>query len=128
MPVWELAVIMRVEHHDLERKFRSLDIAPRDSQIGEQVITGSEKTLARLRELTGRDLEKAYLDNEIRFHKSLLAALDDNLLPSAKNDRLKVSLTELRAETAAHLDHAQYLRMARTQRDDIDREITSSGP
>ncbi len=128
VPVWELALRMRVDHSDLERKFRSLEIAPEDSQISQQVTTGSEKTVARLRELTGRDLEKAYLDNEIRFHKSLLAALDDTLLPSAKNDKLKVRLAELRAEAAAHLDHAEYIRILRTQRADIDKEITSSGP
>jgi putative membrane protein len=128
MPVWELALMMRVENHDLERRFRSLDIAPEPSQIGEQVTTGSEKTVARLRELTGRDLEKAYLDNEIRFHESLLAALDQTLLPSAKDDRLKASLTELRAETAAHLDHAQYIQISTTEREDIDKEITTNGP
>jgi putative membrane protein len=128
VPVWELALRMRVEHSDIQRKFRSLEIAPEDSQIGQQVTTGSEKNVARLRGLAGRDLEKAYLDNEIRFHKSLLAALDDTLLPSATNDKLKVRLAELRAETAAHLGHAEYIQMVETQREDIDKEITSNGP
>jgi putative membrane protein len=57
--------------------------------------------------LSGDALEKAYVDREVKTHQAMLAALDGQLIPSAKSEDLQRRLIELRAETAAHLQHAQ---------------------
>jgi putative membrane protein len=60
-----------------------------------------------LSKLLGAALETAYVEREIKAHTTMLAALDGQLIPSAKSEDLHRGLIDLRAETAAHLEHAK---------------------
>jgi putative membrane protein len=122
VPLWRLALRMRVDHSILDRKFRSLQISPQESQLSRQLTADSDENIARLRGLSGNDLEKAYLESQISFHKSVVEALDRELLPSAKNDALKERLWELRLETAKHLDEAEYIQTVNSERAKIDKQ------
>jgi predicted outer membrane protein len=122
VPLWRLALRTRVDHSILDRKFRSLQISPQESQLSRQLTADSDENIARLRGLSGNDLEKAYLESQISFHKSVVEALDRELLPSAKNDALKERLWELRLETAKHLDEAEYIQTVNSERAKIDKQ------
>jgi putative membrane protein len=131
--VWQLAQRMNVDHAALDRKFASLAGATQQStadRAGDGQGDGAD-----LSNLAGNALEKAYVDREVKSHQTMLTALDRQLIPNAKNEELQRQLVDLRAEVAAHLDHAQSVRraeeaseMAAQQRDLISREIGNSGP
>ena len=132
-PVWQLAQRMNVDHAALDRKFASFAGATQQS-TGDRAADGRGDG-ADLSKLSGNALEKAYVDREVKSHQAMLTALDRQLIPNAKNEELQRQLIDLRAEVAAHLDHAQGVRhaqevsdMAAEQRDLISREIGNSGP
>jgi putative membrane protein len=78
---------------------------------------------AELANLSGDALDKAYVDREIKEHQSMLAALDSQLIPSAKSEVLQRQLVDLRAETAAQLEEAR-----KAQHGQNEREILSQVP
>jgi putative membrane protein len=132
-PVWQLAQRMNVDHAALDRKFATLGGATQQS-TGDRMAEGQGDG-ADLSKLSGNALEKAYVDREVKSHQTMLTALDRQLIPNAKSEELQRQLVDLRAEVAAHLDHAQSVRraeeasdMAAQQRDLISREIGNSGP
>src|ERR1700738_279228 len=67
--------------------------------------------------LSGEALDKAYVDREIKEHQSMLAALDSQLIPSAKSEVLQRQLVDLRAETAAQLEEAQVAQGGQKRRE-----------
>ena len=132
-PVWQLAQRMNVDHVALDRKFTSLAAATQQSAGGR--ATEGKNDGAELSKLSGDALEKAYVGREVKSHEMMLAALDRQLIPNARNEELQRQLIDLRAEVAAHMDHAQsvqhvqsVLEMAAQQRDLISREIGNNGP
>ena len=46
-------------------------------------------TLRRLSHLHGRAYDRAYVANEVAYHKTVNGALESTLIPSAKNGELK---------------------------------------
>ena len=52
--------------------------------------------MAKLKAMDGAEFDKAYIDNEVAYHESVIGALDKVLLPNAKNADLK-SLLECRS-------------------------------
>jgi len=131
--VWQLAQRMNVDHAALDRKFAPLAAAKQQS-TGDGVADRQSEG-ADLSKLSGDALEKAYVDREVKSHETMLTALDRQLIPNAKSEELQRRLIDLRAEVAAHLDHAQSVEhaqsvreMAAQQRDLLSREIGNSGP
>lgn len=132
-PVWQLAQRMSVDHTALDQKFRGLAAA---KQISSSDGTASgEADGVDLSKLSGDNIEKAYVDREVKSHEAMLAALDRELIPSAKSEELQRRLIDLRTEVAAHLEHARNVQHAEwvrqtlaQQRADISKEIGNSGP
>jgi putative membrane protein len=103
--VWELAQRMTVDDTAFDEKFETLAAAQQQSG-GDGEADGAAAGVD-LVNLSGDALEKAYVDREVNSHQAMLAALDGQLIPSAKSEDLQRRLIELRAQTAAHLQHAQ---------------------
>jgi len=132
-PVWQLAQRMNVDHAALDRKFTPLAATTQQS-AGDRVADGQSDG-ADLSKLSGDALEKAYVDREVKSRQTMLTGLDRQLIPSANSEELQRRLIDLRAEVAAHLDHAQGVQhaqevrdMAAQQRELISREIGNFGP
>jgi hypothetical protein len=53
--------------------------------------------------------DKAYVDNEVAYHKTVNAALKDTLIPDAQNPELKSLLQSGLTLFQAHLEHAETL-------------------
>ena len=90
---------------------------------------------ADLSRLSGAELEKAYIDQEVRFHEAVLATLDRDLIPSASSEALRDRLTDLTTELKAELQHARNIqhvewirKTAEQERADISKEISNDGP
>jgi len=58
----------------------------------------------------GAEFDKAYIDNEVTYHTSVIGALNTVLLPNAKNAELKALLESGKPIFESHLEHAKTLQ------------------
>ena len=69
-----------------------------------------DKTMSMLNGAAkGKDFDKAYIDNEVAYHKAVNAALKDTLIPSASNAELKDLLGVALKIFEGHLQHAEHI-------------------
>ncbi|MGZ5090457.1 MAG: DUF4142 domain-containing protein [Burkholderiales bacterium] len=92
-----------------------LKVKPEENDTSRSLKSGGEDTLKRLKALKGAEFDKAYVDNEVTYHQSVLDALDKTLIPSAKNEELKSLLVKVRPAFVAHLDHAKHIQASLTK-------------
>lgn len=108
--VLEFARRMFSDHSGLNKAavdlYSTTGITPRDHRISLDFRDESAAKRDTLRERTGTVFDSTYMAIEVRYHTRLLSALDDLLIPSAKNAELKGLLTRVRPAVAAHLEHA----------------------
>lgn len=89
---------------------KKLNVTPEDSDTSKSLKKGGADTIAKLKDLKGKEFDKAYVDNEVSYHQTVLDALDKTLIPSAKNEELKALLVKVRPAFVAHLDHAKQIQ------------------
>ena len=87
-----------------------LKVKPQENPTSSSLKKGGDETLSRLKGLKGGEFDKAYVDNEVTYHQSVLDAIDKTLIPSAKNAELKALLVKVRPAFVAHLEHAKHLQ------------------
>lgn len=88
-----------------------LHVTPEENDTSKSLTQGGESTRDRLKGLSGAEFDKAYVDNEVSYHQTVLDALDKTLTPSASNAELKALLVKVRPAFVAHLDHAKHIQM-----------------
>src|SRR6185295_2813924 len=89
---------------------KKLKVKPEENATSKSLKKGGDDTLKRLKGLKGAEFDKAYIDNEVTYHQTVLDALDKTLIPSAKNEELKALLVKVRPAFVAHLEHARALK------------------
>src|SRR5689334_13861498 len=89
---------------------KKLGVKPEESDTSKGLKSSGAENIKRLKGLKGADFDKAYIDNEVTYHQTVLDALDKTLIPSAKNDELKALLAKVRPAFVAHLEHAQHIQ------------------
>jgi putative membrane protein len=89
-----------------------LNIKPEENSSSKHLTTVGEKTMQRLKGMNGAKFDKAYINNEVSYHETVLGSLDKTLIPNAQNQKLKDLLLKARPTIAAHLDHAKRLQAA----------------
>jgi putative membrane protein len=87
-----------------------LKVKPEENPTSTSLKKGGDDTLKRLKGLKGTEFDKAYIDNEVTYHQTVLDAIDKTLIPSAKNEELKALLVKVRPAFVAHLEHAKQLQ------------------
>ena len=87
-----------------------LKVTPEENATSRSLQSGGAANVTSLKALKGVAFDKAYLDHEIAYHQQVLTALDDTLIPGAKNEELKALLVKVRPAFVAHLEHARHLR------------------
>jgi putative membrane protein len=87
-----------------------LKVKPEENATSKGLKKTGDETLKRLEGVKGPEFDRAYVDNEVTYHQTVLDALDKTLIPSAKNDELKALLVKVRPAFVAHLDHAKHLQ------------------
>jgi putative membrane protein len=89
-----------------------LKVTPEDNAISQSLTRQAGDELKTLEALDGAAFDKAYIENEVAYHKAVNAALGDTLIPSAENAELKALLeTGLKLFTD-HQHHAEHLAMS----------------
>ncbi len=89
---------------------KKLNIAPEESDVSKGLRKGGDDNIARLKTLSGKAFDKAYVDQEVTYHQAVLDALDKTLIANAKNAELKDLLVKVRPAFVAHLEHAKHIQ------------------
>lgn len=88
---------------------KKLDVTPEDNDTSKALVKQAEEKNAELTKLTGEAFDKAYVDNEVAYHKTVNEALKTTLIPSTRNAELKSLLETGLKIFEGHLQHAEML-------------------
>ena len=88
-----------------------LSVTPKDNAVSQSLLNGAEKTKKTLRKATRKNFDKLYIDNEVAYHKAVIAAVKDLLIPESENKELKGLLQTVLPALEAHLGHAEMIQM-----------------
>jgi len=112
--VQTFAQLMIANHGDVNKSatelVTKLHVTPESNPTSESLKQGGEQNLAALRKLKGHAFDQAYIDHEVAYHQAVLDAVDQTLIPNAKNAELKALLVKVRPTFVAHLEHAKRLQ------------------
>lgn len=87
-----------------------LGVTPKDNATSKSLKAGEVTTTKLLNSKKGRAFDKAYIDNEVAFHSSVIGAVETVLIPDASNKQLKDLLTSAVPLFKAHLEHAKMVQ------------------
>ncbi len=87
-----------------------LHVTPEDNAVSKQLLSDAAKTKKMLNSKSAKDFNKAYVDNEVAYHKSVIAAVKTLLIPQSKNSELKALLQKVVPILEAHLAHAEMVQ------------------
>jgi len=88
---------------------KKLGVTPADNGTSQSLAKGAAAEQTKLAALSGAAYDKAYAENEVAFHKAVLAALDGTLIPSTQNAELKSLLETGSKLFHEHEMHAEHL-------------------
>jgi putative membrane protein len=112
--VKEFADLMVRDHTSVNEQAtalaKRLNVTPEESATSKSLKADGDKMKTKLQGLSGAAFDKAYVDNEVTYHQTVLDALDKTLIPNAKNAELKSLLETVRPVIASHLQHAKTLQ------------------
>lgn len=87
-----------------------LKVTPKDNAVSKKLLADAEKTKKKLKSKSGKSFDKAYIDNEVAYHKAVISAVESLLIPSAKNAELKTLLQKVVPALKIHLAHAEMVQ------------------
>ena len=109
-----LAERMVIDHTGVNEQASALvgklKVTPKPNATSEGLTKGGDDNLAKLRGLSGAAFDKAYVANEVTYHQTVIDALDETLIPNAKNAELHDLLVKVRPAFVSHLEHARHLQ------------------
>jgi len=88
---------------------KKLGVTPADNDTSKALVTQADASRANLAKLDGAAFDKAYIDGEVAYHKSVNQALETTLIPSASNAELKALLQTGLKIFQGHQSHAEML-------------------
>ena len=88
---------------------KKLKVTPQDNPTSQALTKQAAAKRAELAKLSGAAFDKAYVDNEVAYHKTVNGALASTLIPSAHNAELKSLLQTGLALFKEHQAHAEML-------------------
>jgi putative membrane protein len=86
---------------------KKLKVTPEDNDTSRTLSKNAAAKLQELSKLKGAAFDKAYVDNEVAYHKAVDNALETLLIPSASNDELKSLLQTGLKIFQGHEQHAE---------------------
>ena len=89
---------------------KKLQVTPKSNATSESLAKSGEQNLKKLRGLSGAAFDQAYVSNEVTYHQTVIDALDQTLIPSARNAELRDLLVKVRPAFVSHLEHAKHLQ------------------
>jgi len=96
---------VRQQGRDLAKKLGVTPTPPKDFALAKDHAAAMQK----LEGLSGKAFDKAFLENEVAFHKAVIDAVTTTLLPALKNAEVKDLVTKVAPAFQAHMAAAQNL-------------------
>jgi putative membrane protein len=111
--VRDFAELMARDHAAVNEKALSLvkrlNVKPEANGTSAGLTKQAAQAEKRLRKLSGAAFDRAYIANEIAYHRTVNQALSTALIPGAHNGELKALLESGLALFTAHQTHAEHL-------------------
>ena len=89
---------------------KKLNVTPKENALSEKLTSDADATRKSLGSKSGAAFDKAYVDNEVAYHKAVIDAVKNVLIPDTDNAELKQLLTDILPALNTHLEHAQMLQ------------------
>jgi putative membrane protein len=89
---------------------KKLGVTPKDNAVSQQLLADAEKTKKNLRGKSAKEFDKAYIDNEVAYHKAVINAVEGLLIPETENAELKTLLQNVVPALKTHLEHAEMVQ------------------
>lgn len=86
-----------------------LKVKPQDNDTSKTLTRNADAKRAELAKLHGAAFDKAYIDNEVAYHRAVDSALETTLIPSASNAELKSLLQTGLKIFQGHEQHAEHV-------------------
>jgi putative membrane protein len=91
---------------------KKLNVTPEDNDTSKSLVTAATAEKAKLSALDGAAFDKAYIDNEVAYHKTVNAALESTLIPATQSTELKALLETGLKIFQGHEQHAEHVAMS----------------
>jgi putative membrane protein len=88
---------------------KKLKVTPEDNDTSKSLSKNAAAKLDELAKLKGADFDRAYVANEVAYHKAVDGALETLLIPSASNAELKGLLQTGLKIFQGHEQHAEHV-------------------
>ncbi|TJW83357.1 MAG: DUF4142 domain-containing protein, partial [Mesorhizobium sp.] len=88
---------------------KKLNVKPEDNATSQALAKAAKEERAKLAKLKGAAFDKAYIENEVAYHKQVNGALETLLIPSASNAELKSLLETGLKIFQGHEQHAEHV-------------------
>ena len=88
---------------------KKLNVTPQENDTSKALSKAAADKLAELGKLSGAAYDKAYVANEVAYHKAVNGALETLLIPSASNAELKSLLQTGLKIFQGHEQHAEHV-------------------
>jgi len=88
---------------------KKLKVTPENNDTSKALTKQAADKRAELAKLSGAAFDKAYITNEVAYHKTVNSALENTLIPSASNGELKNLLQTGLKIFQGHEQHAEHV-------------------
>ena len=88
---------------------KKLNVTPQNNDTSMALTKQAADKRAEIDKLSGAAFDKAYIDNEVAYHKTVNGALEKTLIPSASNGELKSLLETGLKIFQGHEQHAEHV-------------------
>jgi putative membrane protein len=88
---------------------KKLNVTPEDNDTSKALTKAAADKRAELDKLSGAAFDKAYVANEVAYHKTVDTALETQLIPSTSNAELKSLLQTGLKIFQGHEQHAEHV-------------------
>jgi putative membrane protein len=97
---------VRQQGRDLAKKLNLTPTPPKENPLAPD----HERALKELKTKKGAEFDRAYLDEEVRYHQAVLDAVSSTLLPAITNAQLKAFVEKVGPAFQGHLEAAKQLQ------------------
>ncbi len=89
---------------------RKLGVTPKTNSVTQSLLDGAKTMKKTLNSKSGKAFNKAYIDNEVAYHESVIGAVENVLIPESQNAELKGLLVKVLPTLKTHLEHAKMVQ------------------
>lgn len=100
------------EIQNLEREARDARLTPLPNDTSSKLQKKTQEMTVKLKTKDGQEFDRAYMKGQIKLHEKALSELDDRLIPSAQNGRIRGYLTQMRTIVNQHLIDAKAIEQS----------------